>query len=1146
MSFNLVDQNSRDIIKNEIKTNLMVEAGAGSGKTTEMANRIIALVSNGYRTIDQIVAITFTNKAANELRERVRKALEKSYKQTNNPLEKEAYENIHKCFIGTIHSFCGRLLRERPIEAGLDPAFAEIDDYKDSLIRNITWENYIRQADDDLNLVLKELDSLDVPSDIPQKVIKLVCDNADVDYTDTMAGNIRKELENSIDEILPELTELVDEAYKCIPYEVLNGQADSDGKLMDAVISYSNRYHSKKNLSFKDKLNLIFTFRTKNSCNVIQKRWGENKEEKARAKDFSTRFTEFREDNVVKVIDSLSVYIYSGLLIPLAIKAKHEYEAYKQETASVNFHDLLRKSADTLRDYPEVRRYFQSKYKTLLVDEFQDTDPIQAEMIMYLVGRDINEKHWSRLIPNEGSLFVVGDPKQSIYGFRRADLEIYERVKDIIVNNDGKFIELVANFRSVKSLGDWFNTTFSKLINSNMDDEENNIHQVKFSNLQTVRRDADETVSGVYTYTVDAKEKDDVEKEEGIVLSKLINWLVNTQYISVGEIENPEKKKVEYRDIMILTFKKKELQGLAQALAEKRIPVRTVGTDIIKRAPIFDLYANVVKMIAYPEETAYIYRILNSELFSFTDAQLVHFKALGGQIMIYQDIDKLLENENLTQNDIDLLKKIQTCYNVLKELTDLSRTLLPGALSEAIITKLCILGKHLGSEKAIAGLDSFVTLQEKVRLADINDIWNLSAFIDNLIYMVETGEEEELNVDGENQNAIRMMNLHKAKGLEAPIIILAGPASGGSRSPSDYVERTVKDDGTEVYKGYATIKRSTSFADNVYYSHSQWGNVFERAWLKNTLETVRLKYVAATRAKNLLLISNARIVKDDGRIENVGGTWQSLLEHIPTSTDRPFIEQVYDWEDKNQDLSLKYYSIEIDNDIDAELAEINTRRENAINSNEPTFESWQPSDKHGRLKVPDIDVDSDEADEMRKRILRNSITWVLGDELAEETAVQKLQLGTMAHKILETLFKNEALLPATIKNIADRSDIPGIGEKELFNMVESFKKTKLFERVMSSPQRYMEVPFSCKIAAGVEFDGKTTEKDTYAEGYIDLVFQEGDTWTIIDYKTCSASEVKSALEQYYKPQLAIYKEAWERLSGEKVGKTELFFVEKSN
>ena len=201
----LKDQAARDIISQAMELNLMVEAGAGSGKTEEMSKRILALVSSGYRSINEIVAITFMRKAANELRERVRTILKRKYAETNNELQKKALDHIHECFIGTIHAFCAKLLRERPIEAGIDPRFEQIDEAKDHFTRQKIWEDYVLTAGVEENKLLALMDIFDVRESVVKNFLKIVCDNQDVNFV------LPGEPNSSFDEILSRVKDVVKE-----------------------------------------------------------------------------------------------------------------------------------------------------------------------------------------------------------------------------------------------------------------------------------------------------------------------------------------------------------------------------------------------------------------------------------------------------------------------------------------------------------------------------------------------------------------------------------------------------------------------------------------------------------------------------------------------------------------------------------------------------------------------------------------------------------------------------------------------------------------------------------------------------------------------------------------------------------------------
>ena len=141
--------------------------------------------------------------------------------------------------------------------------------------------------------------------------------------------------------------------------------------------------------------------------------------------------------------------------------ASEEFAAWRRRNGRLNFQDLLLIARDLLREHPSVRRAFQERFLPILVDEFQDTDPIQAEILFYLTGEDTDEKDWRELSPKPGSLFVVGDPKQSIYRFRRADIETYGAVRDRL-EKTGRVLNLTANFRSTGRLCGWVNGVFAR------------------------------------------------------------------------------------------------------------------------------------------------------------------------------------------------------------------------------------------------------------------------------------------------------------------------------------------------------------------------------------------------------------------------------------------------------------------------------------------------------------------------------------------------------------------------------------------------------------------------------------------------------------------------------------------------------------
>src|SRR5439155_24506452 len=179
------------------------------------------------------------------------------------------------------------------------------------------------------------------------------------------------------------------------------------------------------------------------SQRAVQKRWVDGR----LAKQFSERYSEFVKNTLRPGLVKWREYVH-GFAIDLLRPAAEAFAAERRHNGTLTFQDLLVCSRDMLRDHPAVRRYLQRRFTHVLVDEFQDTDPLQAEVVFYLTGEDVNEKNWRKLKPRPGSLFIVGDPKQSIYRFRRADITTYLDVRDRIDAAGGEIRQLSTNFRS--------------------------------------------------------------------------------------------------------------------------------------------------------------------------------------------------------------------------------------------------------------------------------------------------------------------------------------------------------------------------------------------------------------------------------------------------------------------------------------------------------------------------------------------------------------------------------------------------------------------------------------------------------------------------------------------------------------------------
>jgi len=1114
----LDDKAERAIIKNDIKTNLLVEAGAGSGKTSEMSNRIVSLVKDGYRQIGEIVAITFTKKAANELQDRVRKKIISEYEETHNPYLKTAMEKYHECFIGTIHSFCGKLLRERPIEARVDPSFEELDDVSDARILDGAFEEFCFLADDESKEILKQLYKLGVKDSLLKSVLKLVCDNQDINF------NIAKEefceIDSAVSKVFDSCNVEVMKIINNMPDE-LNLGSDLD-KLQKTVLTFKKRSEGKSEITFEDKVNLLKLFKAKNSIDIVQKKWNIEKNE---IKEIHALMVEFRETEILPIIEKVNTYIYNNLLIPFAKKAKVIYQAYKDRNSKLNFQDLLLKTAYMLRDNSDVRVYFQERYKTILVDEFQDTDPIQSQLLMYLVGEDIYDKNWDKLIPKEGSLFVVGDPKQSIYAFRRADIEIYEKFKSIITKNGGKCIKLISNFRTVSELGKWYNYAFDKLLNVgnlySYSEDFKEVKQAEFSGMSTINESLPQTLSGVYYYTTEVDKgatNDDVFKADEKNLECIIKWLVSSQKITCWKTVNSKdgykieysSRGVEYKDIMILTMKKNYLARLSLELAKSGIPTKVTGANVMEKTSSFGVLTNIIKMLAYPEEMSYLYRIMVDFPFHFTRNELTTFINFGGRFDIYFEFDKFFCDNHLSDEVKMVFEKVNRCFEMLKRFTVYSKSIPCGALVEKILEETGLQRRLLSSVENNSEIGSFIGLIEKIKLNDVTDIWGVDRLADNMRDMLLSKFEEENDIQGTEYNAVRIMNVHKAKGLEAPIIILALPFGTKKKEQNLYVERITNEDDEMVYNAHVNLKVEPDKLNcNEYVTSSEWKRFETIAEYKASLESDRVLYVAATRPRNVLIIGESA----------KNNPWEGLIKLLPTGAKD--ILQGIGITQQFEDVEFSDELLELDI-----LSEINAKRNAAFRDNFSTFSEVAPSG----LKHSEAEFSEEFIPGVEELINKNTIKVAI--ELSEESETSDMMLGTIVHKVLETKIKSPDEIEKVISGILEKTQLKDMSKEFLNDVLKKFEESNLYRRVCAAKKVYTEVPFSIK------------NNSMYATGIMDLVFLEDDKWVIVDYKTCNSHQDKKKLYSEYMGQISMYKTAWEKISGSINTCVELYFVEK--
>ncbi len=445
-SFLLPDEEARRRAVAELNTTFLVEAGAGTGKTSVLLQRLLALVRSGRSQLERIAAITFTEKAAGELRGRLRAEIDTTLASSLSEEERhnlrEARGQLERAQISTVHAFCAALLRERPVEARVDPDFTVLDEFGASLLRGETWHEWLAQEMDRSPDVLKQALRAGVTLTHLETLRDFVVEHRDClsllpAPVEVRLPEFRVTLRNCLAKLSVLSASCVNEADRALAQINALGALipiDEDDSLWERFLL--------RDLPLNIKVGAKTNWKPTATLDEVRALFGQ----------VGDAYTQAR----TAAFHNLSVGLTRWLDGYL-----RAYQEKKRERSALDFVDLLLLTRNLLKHDLDVRRYCQWKFHFLLIDEFQDTDPLQAEIIFFLAEREPRASDWTAVTLQPGKLFLVGDPQQSIYRFRRADLEVYAQAR-LVITRQGEVLSLAANFRTRAPALAWINETFTR------------------------------------------------------------------------------------------------------------------------------------------------------------------------------------------------------------------------------------------------------------------------------------------------------------------------------------------------------------------------------------------------------------------------------------------------------------------------------------------------------------------------------------------------------------------------------------------------------------------------------------------------------------------------------------------------------------
>jgi len=1106
------DQKERDKILTELDKNVIVEAAAGTGKTKSIVDRMIALIQTGTcRHVSHLAAVTFMKKAAAELRFRFQIELEKALKEaggTERENLRKALADIEQCFIGTVHSFCGKLLRERPVEARIDLDFEEIDDDDDELLKKEAWNAYVNSLYvNDPESILEKLRELNLEISELESAFIRFADFPDVDEWPHNDYNNEFPDRTDVIKAVRNYARHMRKIAANLPDEWGNDKLIPKYRTIPRMISY-------KNLENISELVEVLNYFSK-SGNVIQKEWektgffsGDN------AKAEKERWNEFRENIVTPVLNKWYENRYK-LILEIFSQALKVYDNLRRERGKLNFQDLLMKAAALLRDNPHIRNYFRQRFTHVLVDEFQDTDPVQAEVMLLLTATDPHENDWRKCVPYPGSLFVVGDPKQSIYRFRRADIVTYNEVKRIIKRGDGAGnrgleIQLSANFRTVHPLIDWINLVFgSKKGDSETGKgkvlrfpEEYSDESPSYVPLQKGRTGGDNgTLSGMYTLTIpdDHSNREATVEYEADRIARIIRNALDKEMTiprTPRETEKGISEKVTPSDFMIITKNRKDLNTFSQIFKRYDIPHRVTGASSIKNINELRLLYVCLKAVIYPDDPVALVAVLRSELFGFSDPELYAFKKSGGVFSFNHVVPENLPQQ-IKEDFRETFTRLRNYYSWLVSLPWLP------AIQKIVhdLGLLLLMGKKQAVELEAGGFLKALELLRKKQ----NEFWSVEELVNSMGELIETDREYEgISARSTREPFVRIMNLHKTKGLESQVVFLANPFGESPHDVKIHVDRS----GRET-KGYIALFKKISEQRNEELAHPPgWDIIAEREKKFIEAEKLRLRYVAATRAGAAMIVS----LHTKGRSKRFN-PWQCFETYLSemNEIDDPDIPKV-------TNIGGTVMPVEEVKAAYERIAYSSTHAVKTTYSVRSAKEYSLQKDEAGKKILPAEKIDDRES--IRHAEGSYGSDW--GSAIHEMLCILMKRPDKnpeeMARKILQKFYPNEKYL------------------NDALDMIKNAMQSDVWKRARKSTETFAEIPFHVP-------PDDNGEIPVIIRGNIDVVFKENGTWILADYKTDSITEENlDMIVKRYTPQLKLYASAWKQCTGEEISEALLVFL----
>jgi ATP-dependent helicase/nuclease subunit A len=1035
VTFRPVDQEARDRARTDHDTSLVLEAAAGTGKTTLLVDRIEALVRSGRVRLEEVAAVTFTENAATTMKLRLRERLEAARVDPRVPAGEreragEALDVLERSQISTIHALCAAILGERPLDCDVVPGFRVADEAEMEVLFALAWDEWLTER-----LMARD------------EALLLALDNAipfeAEGYAErtSLRGLARTLVEQRDLRPLVAGTPLDPEAWRAEllaqaerARALLGHVQDGDGlgSRLHVFCAFAEQARGLQGAALLAHLGRLAVIP---SHYGFKPRWSSPE-----TLEDGRKVAEWTRAAATAWSAALGASLH-GRLVGALQGVAARYEAKKAERGVLDFVDLLLEARDALRDRDAVRRHFRGRFRVLLIDEFQDTDPLQVEIAEIL----------SREVP--GGLVVVGDAKQSIYRFRRAEAGLFRRMAEQAHVRPGHAVlRLSQNFRSRPAILRFVNRVFAEVIRPSVE-----AGQPAYEAVEPPPGLPEEPSVLALRFAAPFAEGEDLLKAESAALAALIAQVAGGAY----EVRDPlsgQARPSQAGDVMVLTRRLTQMRHLEEALesASVRFTVEG-GKSFFDRQEVHEVLS-VLRAVDDPSDRVSLVAALRSSFFGVSDRDITAYALAGGGLWMGA-ADEAKPGAQVLAPALALLSRLHGRR---------TRDSVP-ALVERLYDETRILAALGGSRRGEAQVANLEKVGALARKATELGVLTLRGFTSLLQERLRTAREEPdlPSTRPGDPHTARILSIHKAKGLESPVVALYDSADDFIMSPTSIA---LWEEGA-LAVGFRKGCQPPG-----------WDGLMVREDAQNRAEGKRLLYVACTRARDFLVVP---VPPADARS---GSFWKDVVDRLPATGDR--------------DVRV----------IDAATLPVPARPEpgpdlrrlaeaaggDVVAARWAAQREEQLADAGYRPYVPIS------ATRFAARTAPPAVTGAPGEGGRD--------FGSLVHKILEwTPLERVEGVPAMAAALAATFDLDAAGAVRAAEAARRALELPVMQRARAARRVWREMP--------VWFP----EGGDLVEGVVDLVFEEEGGLVVVDYKTDHILPAQAVAQAaHHAPQIQLY------------------------